>query len=425
MGISSFLFLSVWWSTITAYRVPSSCDGGKKVCFEREDHGTAFVFNPDTKKYEVICHDGWDRADADVACKMAGFKHGALQESRDHDSHGLDFYMDEVDCIGTETDLIGPNGCKHNQRNDCGSNQAAGAICDSATGEDLEKASTSLEECFASKVSFSANDQIGGFTYESTSVHCQERCAKNPDCVQFSYRKMSKRCHLFSASSKEANPYEVGGPPQCPDETIVQDKLKTENCQDGTCLIGGKNETEGNVFHEGQAVCDDHWGEKEASVVCRELGYNGQVLRFTSASQFGLVPKPKTGETLKCNGTEESLVDCAIVPSRLECDSGEGAGVVCDTRSLEVVEKEKECFIRRTAYQMTSSGGRLLRVKEGLLTAADCQSLCKDTSSCSHFTWFFSGGKCHLFTFSQIQGEREIMISLFHFIFLRGEQASG
>ena len=406
MGMHSVLFLSLWCMTTGAYHVPPSCTGNKPVCFENGDSGAVFVFKPETKKFEAICHDGWDKMDADVACKDAGFPRGALEESRDHNSHGLDISMDEFDCDGDEPNLI---ECKHGERHDCRINQAAGASCDDATLEDFEKENSTLASCFASKVSFSLNDQIGKPTLRSTSVQCQRDCANNPDCVQFSYRSMSKTCHLYSASSKEPNPYEVGGPPNCSNETVIQDKLNDEKCQNRTCLIGGSTEAEGNVFVEGRAICDDHWGEKEASVVCRELGHNGQVLRLTSASHFGPVPKPRTETMLKCNGTEESLLDCAAVASPsggMECDSGEGAGVVCDTREATVVAGEKECFIRHMAYHTTPSRGRRLHVEEGLQYdyAVDCQTLCNALSDCTHFTWLFSGGKCHLYYFSDIQG---------------------
>ena len=247
----SFLFLLLWFTTTGAYHVPPSCTGENAVCFENEDNGAIFVFNPEAKKFEAICHDDWDKVDADVACKEAGFPRGALTESRDCSSHGLDITMDEFDCRGDEKNLI---ECKHGERHDCMSNQAAGAICDYPRNEDLEKENTTLDSCFASKVSFSSNDQIGKPTLLSTSIQCQRDCAKNPDCVQFSYRSMSKTCHLYSASNKESNPYEVGGPPNCSNETAIQEKLNDEKCQNRTCLIGGNTEAEGNVFLDGRAV---------------------------------------------------------------------------------------------------------------------------------------------------------------------------
>ena len=403
MWAGFFLLASLWDAAIGVSEDKSNCAADKSVCLGNGDHGAVFVFHQESKKYEAICHDNWDKVDADVACREAGFPRGALQETRGQDSGGLVITMNEFDCTGVEKHLI---ACKHKERRDCMSNQAAGAVCDSVTEEELIHEKTLLQSCFASKVSYSKTDQIGDPTYRSTSEHCQRTCAENVDCVQFSFRSLSKSCHLYSASSKESNPYEVGGPPHCPTESNVA-KLESEECQNKTCLVGGRTKTEGNVFHKGRAICDDHWGELEASVVCRELGQNGQVLRFTSASSFGLVPKPQTGSAFKCNGTEEKLRDCAQVPSLIECDSGEGAGVVCDTRSAEVVAKERDCFVRRVAYQGKS--GRSLPLPERLLntlnSAADCQEICKSTTGCSHFTWFYSGGKCHGYNFVDIQGE--------------------
>ena len=260
--------------------------------------------------------------DADLACKEANFPRGALAVLKNLNSNGLDFFMDEVECNGTETNLV---RCKHKERSDCGADQAAGAICDSATEEDLAEEETRLENCFASGVSFSPADEIGDSTIFSTSVQCQRHCASNPGCLQFSYSSIVKTCHLYSSASKVPNPFEVGGPPNCSSEALSE-KLNEEICLNGTCLIGGSNEAEGNVFQEGRAVCDDSWGEEEASVVCRELGHNPPIASSHSLSQ------------------------------------------------------------------------------EGLQKAADCQEHCQVTQNCSHFTWFFSGGKCHLYTFSNILG---------------------
>ena len=411
MWVYFILFTSLCHGASGASTDLPKCAAGKSVCFENGDHGAVFVFHHERKKLEAVCHDNWDKVDADVACREAGFPRGALQQTRGQNSGGLAITMNKFDCTGTEKHLI---NCKHKERQawrGCTSNQAAGAFCDSVTEEELINEKTLLKSCFASKVSYSKTDQIGDPTYRTTTEHCQRACAENVDCVQFSFRslsKTSKTCYLYSASSKESNPYEVGGPSSCPTESNLlklESELESEECQNGTCLVGGRNKTEGNVFHKGRAICDDHWGELEASVVCRELGHD--VLHFTSASSFGLVPKPQTGSVFKCNGTEEKLRDCAQVPSLIECDSGEGAGVVCDTRAAEVVAKERDCFVRRVAYQGKS--GRSLPLPERLLdtlnSAADCQEICKSTAGCSHFTWFYSGGKCHGYNLVDIQGE--------------------
>ena len=360
--------------------------------------------------------------DADLACKEANFPRGALAVLKNLNSNGLHFFMDEVECNGTETNLV---RCKHKERSDCGSDQAAGAICDSATDDDLAEEETRLENCFASGVSFSPADEIGDSTIFSTSVQCQRHCASNPGCLQFSYSSIVKTCHLYSSASKVPNPFEVGGPPNCSSDALPE-KLNEEICLNGTCLIGGSNEAEGNVFQEGRAVCDDSWGEEEARVVCRELGHKGGVLRYTTGSKFGPVPSPHSGGKHVCKGTEGSLLDCTFPSmSGMECDSGEGAGVVCDTRDPVVVAREQVCFNTGLAYHGTPpiASAHWLS-QEGLQKAADCQEHCQVTKNCSHFTWFFSGGKCHLYTFSNILGGYFTAIKIiviFDMTLLRGQ----
>ena len=410
MTVQFFLYVLFLSTTLANPPVPPECTG-QSICLEKGDRGLVFVFNPKSRNFELVCHSSWEKVDADVACKEAGFPKGALEVFTNLGSHGLNFYMDQVDCNGTEPNLIRCGSSRsvgHCRRG----NQAAGAICDSSTEQDFIESERRLESCFADGVSFSLTDEIGNPTIFSTPVQCQRHCAKNPDCVQFSYSNIINTCRLYSASSKLPNPFEVGGPPKCTSDGALPEKLGEGHCQNqnGTCLNGGKTEAEGNVFQEGKAVCDDDWGENEASVVCRELGYGG-LLRFTIGSKFGLVPAPHTGDEHRCEGTEENLLDCTFSsPTGMQCDSGEGAGVICDTREPEVRAREEVCFNMGVAYH----GPPLHESapQQGVsYNASACQSICNATPNCTHFTWFFLGGKCQLFSFLNILGGYFVLLS--------------
>ena len=77
--LSFYLFmLSFYHYTTLANPVPPACMG-KSVCFEKGDRGVAFVLSPMSRNFEVVCHDSWDKVDAEVACKEAkGMAHPKL-----------------------------------------------------------------------------------------------------------------------------------------------------------------------------------------------------------------------------------------------------------------------------------------------------------------------------------------------------------
>ena len=80
MWVYFFLFTSVWHGASWASTDLPKCAAGKSVCFEHGDHGAVFVFHHERKQLEAVCHDNWDKVDADVACREAGFPRGALQQ---------------------------------------------------------------------------------------------------------------------------------------------------------------------------------------------------------------------------------------------------------------------------------------------------------------------------------------------------------
>merc|ERR1711962_1947095 len=84
----------------------------------------------------------------------------------------------------------------------------------------------------------------------------------------------------------------------------------------------------GNVILNGKNICDDGWGDKEASVACRMLGY----LEGTPKNEahFG---EAKSSEFImddvECTGEEDDLFECRYNP-RDDCGWRETAGVICE-----------------------------------------------------------------------------------------------
>ena len=77
-------------------------------------------------------------------------------------------------------------------------------------------------------------------------------------------------------------------------------------------------------------MCNDSlWGLTDALVACRQLGLpiNGATIRTVSAVPEGT----RVGwlRNVRCTGTESSLFDCNVQPSKINCHSFGYAGVSC------------------------------------------------------------------------------------------------
>ena len=97
-------------------------------------------------------------------------------------------------------------------------------------------------------------------------------------------------------------------------------------------------------------VCDYNWDQRDAIVVCRQLGYPYGELEIFYNSYFG----EGTGEVwmsdVRCTGTEERLSDCAHDgwgETSSSCDDhGDDVGVRCkDGRYLENENRSLPDFV--------------------------------------------------------------------------------
>ncbi|KAI1887087.1 hypothetical protein AGOR_G00202510 [Albula goreensis] len=106
------------------------------------------------------------------------------------------------------------------------------------------------------------------------------------------------------------------------------------DCHQGAArLVGGSSAKSGRleVYLNGQwgAVCDTHWTDRDASVICRQLGL-GDIGTALQNSHFGQGSGIFHYERLGCRGNEASILQCQsrkFVTS--DCNHGNEAGVVC------------------------------------------------------------------------------------------------
>jgi deleted-in-malignant-brain-tumors protein 1 len=118
-------------------------------------------------------------------------------------------------------------------------------------------------------------------------------------------------------------------------------------CTTGAIRLQGGNETFGRVeiCNDGRwgTVCHDHWGDNDARVACRQLGFssNGATpirsgfmngfWRCTAWDGIWL-------DDVRCTGRENQLIDCPANPiGSHNCNHGKDAGVRCG-KLLELME---------------------------------------------------------------------------------------
>ena len=86
------------------------------------------------------------------------------------------------------------------------------------------------------------------------------------------------------------------------------------------------------MFHWGQwgTVCDDHWDEADANVVCRMLNFS-RALRAHNGAFFGSGNGKIWLKSVRCAGNESSILRCGYSGWDIDsCGHHEDASVICE-----------------------------------------------------------------------------------------------
>ncbi len=81
-------------------------------------------------------------------------------------------------------------------------------------------------------------------------------------------------------------------------------------------------------------ICRDSWENRDASVLCSELGFSRYGAIALSDAQFSEGLKPTSYNEISCHGNESKLSECAFVgPSGAQsCGRFEDAETVCQSK---------------------------------------------------------------------------------------------
>lgn len=127
-------------------------------------------------------------------------------------------------------------------------------------------------------------------------------------------------------------------------------------------LVGpGSRPEEGRleVLHQGQwgTVCDDDFGLQEATVACRQLGFEA-ALTWAHSAKYGQGEGPIWLDNVRCVGTESSLDQCGSNGWGVsDCSHSEDVGVVCHPK------RQRGYFSEKVSNALGPQGRRLEEVR--------------------------------------------------------------
>uniref|UniRef100_A0A8C6X718 Neurotrypsin n=1 Tax=Naja naja TaxID=35670 RepID=A0A8C6X718_NAJNA len=301
-------------------------------------------------QWGTICDDQWDNADAEVVCRQLGFGGVAKSWSQAYFGEGSGpVLLDEVRCTGNELSI---EQCLKSswQEHNCGHKEDAGVSCTPlADGAVRLVAGKSNHE---GRLEVLYNGQWGtvcddGWTEWNTQVVCRQLGFKNGKIVSERFLEENTVpiwLDDITCSGKEFNilqcPKSDWGQHDCSHQEDISINCYRDNDSHKALLgppirlMDGENKKEGRVeiYINGQwgTICDDGWSDKDAVVVCRQLGYKG-LSRARTMAYFGEGKGPIHVDNVKCTGNERSLADCIKQDiGKHNCRHSEDAGVICD-----------------------------------------------------------------------------------------------
>ncbi|XP_030842869.1 deleted in malignant brain tumors 1 protein [Strongylocentrotus purpuratus] len=403
----------------------------------------------------TVCNDGWGYPDTQVLCRQLGYQTNNARASLGG-NYGFangPIHLDNVRCTGFEVRLDdcssngwGSHDCSHaedvavictvpnegdvrlvdgattNQgRVEIYNNDQWGIICKrSSWGATEAKAvcrQLGLYQNDSGSVTFGTADDWRVGPIHSTSVYCSGMESRLDEC------------RISNDGSDNCDPSDVAGA-RC-----------ISSLEGAVRLVDGSSPDEGRVeiFHDDQwgTVCDRGWDDNDARIVCRQLGYTGDVGVARTGGTYGAGSGPKYLTNVRCNSYDDRLEDCThngwgvtdsycqrgyvdagvqcfhpttVLPSvisiddirlvnssseyegRLEVRANGRWGTVCGNYGEYSVQNMAEVVCRQLGYPSEDAealGGALFATGSGLiwLRSVYCTGNENNLDYCNHYTW--------------------------------------
>ncbi|CAE1296095.1 unnamed protein product [Acanthosepion pharaonis] len=315
----------------------------------------------------TVCDDEFDNNDAKVICRMMGYSFGEVIPNIFRQGQG-DIWLDDLSCTGSEYDLeVCPNlnwgvhNCKHKEDVAIKCFKAVNTIA-------------SITPTFSTDRNAIRIELVGGSLEISGRIEITRRGEKGSVCDNgFDKNEAKVICRMMGHSSGEVIPNIFGqgkgtiwldnlnctgseydievcpnlswGKHNCEhDEDVALKCFKEANTSLSTStisstdqnsiriqLIGGKLEISGRIEITRKGVkgtvCDDHFDNNDAKVICRMMGYSsGKVISNIYGQGQGVIWL----DDLNCTGSEVELEICSNLSwGTHNCGHSEDVAIKC------------------------------------------------------------------------------------------------
>uniref|UniRef100_K7FRM8 Soluble scavenger receptor cysteine-rich domain-containing protein SSC5D n=1 Tax=Pelodiscus sinensis TaxID=13735 RepID=K7FRM8_PELSI len=299
-------------------------------------------------RWGTVCDDGWDEKDVAVVCRQLGC--GQAVESLSSDvfgpgSESQPVLLTDVQCQGTEAAL---GTCTYEDPGgNCDHKEHVGARCHEVPKVPVRLVGSNATRC-SGQVEIFHQGRWGtvcglGWDLTDAKVLCRELGCGTPryitqSCLKFSRSSEPILLGLLDCTGHETSltqcQFQDWAEKPCPyhrDTGVKCQEPFALRLVDGPGRCAGRLE----VQYDGEwgTVCDDHWSNSSADVVCRELGCGPaepMVAKLRDRPRFGKATGRIWLDDVRCKGTEKTLQNCAHrVWGYHDCTHHEDISVVC------------------------------------------------------------------------------------------------